>query len=421
MTEHVMGCTRVIPDETGDWCPFGSKTVRYCKMQHRRERRVIYYGWEGGHVECSEYVPILPKSLYKEKFLDGKDLSHLYSPGDPDIFRQFNVSLASEIMKRAEPGDVILNFVGESQREVFDLIQHIKCPKIEASVGYDGESFAKYRVYESHAKRSRMRGSFDRNHQIYQTFGNHQMIPPDDPEKRILMAHRPDIMIPNEESRFVYDTVIEGFLDPDQFDVADQHEDYLMFIGRIVASKGVDNAIRIAEHTGKKIVVAGHGDIEKAIGRKVPDCVEFIGHIGPLERKERMSRALGGILLTECEEAFGNAALEFNLSGRPVITSNKGAFPDTVLDGITGFRGENLMEWCSAVDQLEEIKPEICRQWVIDNFSIDSQGPKYDEYFETVLNFEKGGENIRVINSELTRPMRYKRVYPTNINHEMRR
>ena len=416
MTEHVMGCTRVIANDEGDWCPFGSKTRRYCKMQHRRDRKVIYYGWEGGNVECSEYVPILPKSLYTKKMLEGKDLNDLYSPGNPEVFRQFNVALASEIMKRAEPGDVILNFVGESQREVFDLMQHVKCPMIEASVGYDGESFAKYRVYESHAKRSRMRGSFDRYHEVYKNFGGYEMIPPGEPEKRIMMSHRPDIMIPNEESRFVYDTVIEGFLDPDQFEIADNHEDYLMFIGRIVPSKGVDNAIRIAEETGKKIVIAGHGDVEKTIGRKIPDCVEYVGHIGPKERKELMSKCLAGILLTEVEEAFGNAALEYNLSGRPVIVSNKGAFPDTVLDGITGFRGENLHEWISAVDLLDTIEPNICRQWVIDNFSIESQGPKYDEYFESVINFEKGGENIRVINTEPKPPMRYRRKHPMNIN-----
>ena len=410
-TEHVMGVTRALATEDYSWCPFGSKSVRYCKMQKNRAKKVIYYGWEGGEVQCDEFVPVLPKSLFDETFGD-KDLEFLYSPNCPRVFHQFAVALAHEIMKRVEPGDVVLNFAGSSQKKTFDLMEHTDCLKLEASIGY-GDSFAKYRVYESHAKRTSDRGSFARYWDVYNELKQYRLVKPDANDGEFSnMLYKPDVMIPAGEAREYYDTVIEGFMDPDEFAVSDEAEDYLMFIGRIIPSKGIDNAVRIAEILDMKLIVAGHGNLEHVLGRKVPDCVEYVGHLKPEERREYQSKALAGLVLTEYDEPFGNVIVEFNMCDRPVIASNKGAFSHTVLDGVTGFRGESLNEYVTCVKQLDKIKKGACRKWALDNFSILSQGEKYDEYFESIRFFEAHKENKHAVDADTIPPVRFSRKYP---------
>jgi glycosyltransferase involved in cell wall biosynthesis len=191
-----------------------------------------------------------------------------------------------------------------------------------------------------------------------------------------------------------YDTVIPGFFDPADFKYNEKKEDYYLYLGRVVTRKGIFIAQQVCEKIGAKLIVAGFALTEK---ENTTDAqafkelllkpnVQYVGFAGLEKRKQLMSNAKAVFMPTIYLEPFGYVAIEAQLSGTPVITTDFGAFPETVNHGVTGYRCKNFSEFVWAAQNVDKIKPADCRKWAIDNFSLDNTVKKYDDYFNQILN-----------------------------------
>src|SRR5258708_12428581 len=65
--------------------------------------------------------------------------------------------------------------------------------------------------------------------------------------------------------------------------------------------------------------------------------VEFIGEISDAQKSEFLSRALALIVPIDWPEPFGLVMIEAMACGAPVIAFNRGAVPELIEDGLTGF------------------------------------------------------------------------------------
>ena len=84
-------------------------------------------------------------------------------------------------------------------------------------------------------------------------------------------------------------------------------------------------------------------------------------------------------------EPFGLVMIEAMACGTPVITTNWGAAPELVEDGVTGFRRDSeddLVEMVSAVGSLD---PAACRKRVVDLFSGEAMVQGYEAVFRQLL------------------------------------
>lgn len=81
-------------------------------------------------------------------------------------------------------------------------------------------------------------------------------------------------------------------------------------------------------------------------------------------------------------EPFGNVAVEAQGCGTPVITTDWGAFTETVIDGVTGFRCHTFGEFKRAVEKAHTLNSYAIRQHAIRNYSLEVIGEKYERYFE---------------------------------------
>jgi glycosyltransferase involved in cell wall biosynthesis len=81
-------------------------------------------------------------------------------------------------------------------------------------------------------------------------------------------------------------------------------------------------------------------------------------------------------------EPFGYNVIEASMSGTPVITSDWGGFTETVPHGLTGWRCRNMDQFDWAVRNIEQISPEVCRQWALNNYTTDRARARYEEYFK---------------------------------------
>jgi glycosyltransferase involved in cell wall biosynthesis len=113
----------------------------------------------------------------------------------------------------------------------------------------------------------------------------------------------------------------------------------LVYVGRLIAEKGVDVAIRaVAEArrlgTNVRLEIVGDGqersELEQLARRELPnEAVSFVGAVGPTVAIDRMRAANAVIVPSVWGEPAGYVVLEAMAAGVPVIAADRGGIPET--------------------------------------------------------------------------------------------
>jgi glycosyltransferase involved in cell wall biosynthesis len=138
---------------------------------------------------------------------------------------------------------------------------------------------------------------------------------------------------------------------------------YFAFLGRIAPEKGIDRAIRIAQHCGVPLKIAAKVDradqdyydeqIKPMI--KSSSNVEYIGEIADKDKSEFLSGATVLLVPIDWPEPLGLVMIEAMACGTPVIAFNRGSVPEVIDDGLTGFIVEDINGAIGAVDRLDHL------------------------------------------------------------------
>lgn len=141
----------------------------------------------------------------------------------------------------------------------------------------------------------------------------------------------------------IFGTVYNG-IDIENFSFSQEGGEHLLFLGRMVLKKGIEEAIQAAKTTKKRLVLVGdYRKYDKAqIQEKVLIKVDNKSIVWkkPKDRTEAIkhySQARAVLAPILWEEPFGLVAVESMASGTPVIGYARGAFPEIIKDGETGF------------------------------------------------------------------------------------
>jgi glycosyltransferase involved in cell wall biosynthesis len=84
-------------------------------------------------------------------------------------------------------------------------------------------------------------------------------------------------------------------------------------------------------------------------------------------------------------EPFGLVMVEAMACGTPVVTTNWGAAPELVADGVTGFRRDSEDDLVAAIGRVGELSPAACRARVVDEFSGAAMVRGYEAVYERVV------------------------------------
>jgi glycosyltransferase involved in cell wall biosynthesis len=157
----------------------------------------------------------------------------------------------------------------------------------------------------------------------------------------------------NRSPRLPYVATVYNGLRVSDFTFTEKPDDYLLFLGRIHPDKGAAEAIEIARRSGRRLLLAGIvQDAEYFRARIEPllsDDVVFLGAAGPAQRNKLLGHAAALLHPINFEEPFGLSVAEAQLCGTPVIAFHRGAMPELIQDGQTGFLVADVAQAVAAV------------------------------------------------------------------------
>jgi len=185
--------------------------------------------------------------------------------------------------------------------------------------------------------------------------------------------------------------VIHHGIDTKLFAYSEKPKDYLAFAGRLIRQKGADIAIKAAIKTGQKLKIAGEhpSDRKKYWGKKIePFLSQQITYEGMLDKKSLAKFYQGAkalLMPTLCEETFGLVMAEAMSCGTPVIAFNRGAVPEVVRHGKTGFVVKNKKEMEKSIALIDNLERKDCRDWVEQNFSLQRMIDDYENLYKELV------------------------------------
>lgn len=144
----------------------------------------------------------------------------------------------------------------------------------------------------------------------------------------------------------------------------------LVFLGRVEAIKGPHIAIEVARRTGLPLVIAGNVPdehqswFETMIASQLDDAITYIGPVDDLQKAQLLGSARAMLMPILWEEPFGIVMAEAMACGTPVLGFNRGAVPEVVEHGVSGFVVNDLHGLVTAVHLLGQLSRSEARQRV---------------------------------------------------------
>lgn len=218
--------------------------------------------------------------------------------------------------------------------------------------------------------------------------------------------HLPFVSLSEAERRFYpgldYVATIHNGIAADAFPLGSGDGDYLLFAGRMAPEKAPHLAIQSALGAGRRLVLAG--PVEERHRAYFQVQVEpwldgdRVRHLGAVD-SQRMSALYGGaealLMPLEWDEPFGLVAVEALMSGTPVVGWRRGALPELIEDGLTGFLVESTEEAAEAVGRIAGIDRRLCRKAAESRFERGVMAAGYaDAYRRVISDWGERGEDL---------------------------
>ncbi|MFN2503424.1 MAG: glycosyltransferase family 4 protein [Acidimicrobiales bacterium] len=188
--------------------------------------------------------------------------------------------------------------------------------------------------------------------------------------------------------------VIHHGLDAARFPFESGPRAYTLFMGRMAPEKGAHRAIRAATRAGVPLVLMGkmRSTEEQAYFRNEVEPrldadknIFYVGEVDERRKLELLSKARCLLFPIKWKEPFGIVLLEALACGTPVIAFGRGAVPEIIEPGRTGFICRDEQEMAEAIHRIDELDPGACRAAVESHFSAARMVDDHLRLFERIL------------------------------------
>lgn len=176
--------------------------------------------------------------------------------------------------------------------------------------------------------------------------------------------------------------------------------EYYIYIGAIAPYKGVLDVALAFKNTNEKLVIVGPctNEEERTYFDKVleltKECknIDYYGEAKTEDEKIKLlQKAKGSIIASgyssydsDYYEAFGLVMLEANAVGVPVIGFNKGNISDYIVDGLNGYKFDNISELPGLIEKVNNTDMLAGSLEVSDRYHISEITKNYIKLFDNI-------------------------------------
>lgn len=268
------------------------------------------------------------------------------------LYAEFNRRLKAELPKhyRSKATDIVCLPFGETHDGAIDGMDVVS---VESGIGYPNSAKA-FRIFESYAW-------------LHTALAKHTKQPE------------------------YYWFVVPNYFNPAEWPLSLSPKiDTVGFLGRICSVKGCTEVLETAKRMPHvRFVICGQGNPEPFLN--APN-VEYKPPIHGEERATYLGSLVACMAPTNFVEPFCGVAVEAQLCGTPVLTSDFGAQTETVDNGVTGLRCHTLEDYCYGIRlaQAGKFDRAHIRERAVSLYGYDAVGSKYVYAFNCILDIFNG-------------------------------
>lgn len=177
---------------------------------------------------------------------------------------------------------------------------------------------------------------------------------------------------------------IENGVEVDAF-TPDRKRGFAFALGRICPEKGFHLALDAAKAAGRPMVLAGEvfpyaahrAYFEQEIAPRLDRARRWAGPVAGAYKRHLLAAARCLLVPSLCEETSSLVAREALAAGTPVIAFARGALPEVVEHGRTGFLVKDVHDMAQALNRVDDLDPDDCRDAARARFSARAMTDAY--------------------------------------------
>lgn len=199
-------------------------------------------------------------------------------------------------------------------------------------------------------------------------------------------------------------TIYHG-MDLRGFTFSPKPQDYLVFLGRFTAGKGVLEAIEIAKRAGERLLIAAPEDnyYHEFVKPHVDDKqIVYVGELGQEGKVELLGGAKAMLYPIQIGEPFGLVLTEAMACGTPVAALSLGAVPEIVINGVSGYTSDSLDGLIERLPDVYALPREQVRRYAEEKFSTEAMTDGYIALYERLV-AEREAREIGIRGGEFAR------------------
>jgi glycosyltransferase involved in cell wall biosynthesis len=168
----------------------------------------------------------------------------------------------------------------------------------------------------------------------------------------------------------------------------------LVFLSRLDRIKAPHLAIAIARLADRRLILAGNRAesgpdavyFDTEVAPLIDGChVTWVGPVDDTAKRRLLASAHAMVVPVQWDEPFGIVFAEALACGCPVISCPRGALPEIVNEGITGFLIRDVVEGAAAVSRIGSLSREACRRSAELRFSPSAVAGRYEALYQSML------------------------------------